>query len=325
MAGHALEQAEARHPGQADGAVTRIVMKDPQATTRRGEPDRPFRGHLRDRAQEGARARRRRARRRGRARPGSPGPRGTRAASATAAGPVARPRTSPSASTSTASAPTASPSRLRSCTPARADRIAGPEVDVGRPAPERLAVERLGQQVDPAVDAAARRERLEPKAVVGAGRDRIGQFEDPAEHRRRDVEPRPRDVAERQQQVGGHDRQQQPAAEELRVGRRTARCRQPQPAPLTLADDRRRERVAIRLLEDRRRQCHRRVVPRAMARREMAGAATAQSSSSSSKSGQAAMSTPWFSGDASVHQWGTCVPSARRPPASSAAATLASA
>jgi hypothetical protein len=57
----------------------------------------------------------------------------------------------------------------------------------------------------------------------------------------------------------------------------------------------------------------------------MTGAAMAQSSSSSSKSGQAAMSTPWFSGDASVHQWGTCVPSARRPPASSAAATLASA
>ena len=51
----------------------------------------------------------------------------------------------------------------------------------------------------------------------------------------------------------------------------------------------------------------------------------AQPSSLSSKSGQAAMSTPWFSGDASVHQWGTCVPSARRPPASSAAATLASA
>jgi hypothetical protein len=51
----------------------------------------------------------------------------------------------------------------------------------------------------------------------------------------------------------------------------------------------------------------------------------AQSSSSSSKSRQAAMSTPWFSGDASVHQCGTCVPSARRPPASSAAATLASA
>ena len=25
------------------------------------------------------------------------------------------------------------------------------------------------------------------------------------------------------------------------------------------------------------------------------------------------MSTPWFSGDASVHQWGTCVPSTRRP------------
>jgi hypothetical protein len=59
--------------------------------------------------------------------------------------------------------------------------------------------------------------------------------------------------------------------------------------------------------------------------RLMTGAAMAQSTSSSSKSGQAAMSTPWFSGDASVHQWGTCVPSARRPPASSAAATRASA
>jgi hypothetical protein len=57
----------------------------------------------------------------------------------------------------------------------------------------------------------------------------------------------------------------------------------------------------------------------------MTGAAMAQFSSWSSKSGQAAMSTPWFSGDASVHQWGACVPSARRPPASSAAATLASA
>ena len=45
----------------------------------------------------------------------------------------------------------------------------------------------------------------------------------------------------------------------------------------------------------------------------------------SSKSGQAAMSTPWFSGDARVHQWGARVPSARRPPASSAAATRASA
>jgi len=54
-------------------------------------------------------------------------------------------------------------------------------------------------------------------------------------------------------------------------------------------------------------------------------AAEAQSSAWSSKSGQAAMSTPWFSGDASVHQLGACAPSARRPPASSTAATLASA
>ena len=36
-----------------------------------------------------------------------------------------------------------------------------------------------------------------------------------------------------------------------------------------------------------------------------------------------AMSTPWFSGEASVHQWGACVSSARRPPAARAAATLA--
>ena len=30
------------------------------------------------------------------------------------------------------------------------------------------------------------------------------------------------------------------------------------------------------------------------------------------------MSTPWFSGDASVHQWGACDSSARRPPAAKA-------
>jgi hypothetical protein len=54
-------------------------------------------------------------------------------------------------------------------------------------------------------------------------------------------------------------------------------------------------------------------------------AAQPSASSKSSKSGQAAISTPWFSGEASVHQLGACVSSASRPPASSAAATLASA
>jgi hypothetical protein len=49
-----------------------------------------------------------------------------------------------------------------------------------------------------------------------------------------------------------------------------------------------------------------------------------QSSSWSSKSGHAAMSTPWLSGDASVHHLGACE-SAMRPPAASAAATRASA
>ena len=49
------------------------------------------------------------------------------------------------------------------------------------------------------------------------------------------------------------------------------------------------------------------------------------SSSQSSKSGHAAMSTPWLSGDASVHQLGTCESSDSRPPAASAAATRPSA
>ena len=62
-----------------------------------------------------------------------------------------------------------------------------------------------------------------------------------------------------------------------------------------------------------------------LTRRAAGGGQWAQPPSSSSKSGQAAMSTLWFSGDASVHQSGACEPSARRPPASSAAATLASA
>ena len=44
---------------------------------------------------------------------------------------------------------------------------------------------------------------------------------------------------------------------------------------------------------------------------------------SSSVSGQAAMSTLWFSGDARVHHWGACEASATRPPASRAAATRA--
>ena len=52
------------------------------------------------------------------------------------------------------------------------------------------------------------------------------------------------------------------------------------------------------------------VVPRLTTAAHQQGAvetATAQPSSLSSKSGQAAMSTPWFSGEASVHQWGACV------------------
>ena len=58
MAGDPVEQAEAGQTGQADGAVTRIVVERAQATARRRDPDRPLRGRLRDRPQEGARARR---------------------------------------------------------------------------------------------------------------------------------------------------------------------------------------------------------------------------------------------------------------------------
>ncbi len=65
----------------------------------------------------------------------------------------------------------------------------GSEVDVRRPPAERVAVVRLGQEVHASVDAAAGRERLEPEPVVGAGRDRVGKLEDVGEHRGRDVEP----------------------------------------------------------------------------------------------------------------------------------------
>ena len=73
----------------------------------------------------------------------------------------------------------------------------------------------------------------------------------------RHVEPRTCHVAEGEQQVRGHDRQQQSAAEELGVRRRATRGREPEPTSIALADERRRQRVAIRLLEDRRRESHR--------------------------------------------------------------------
>ena len=228
VAGDALEQAEAGKAGQADGALTRVVVEQsagrdrsararPAASTgtsgssgrtpasrrRRArlpgqlgldrldleEPAQPAR-RQRDPSLDGRRRRPPRPRRRTH-RP--PGPSGS--------GPARR------------------PARIGS----------RPEVDVGRPAPDDLAVVCLGQQVDPAVDAAAGRERLEPQAVVGARRHGIGELEDPREHRRRHVEPRPGDVTERQQQVGGDDRQEQRAPEELRVRRRPTRCREPEP------------------------------------------------------------------------------------------------
>ena len=164
---------------------------------------------------------------------------------------------SPSASTSTAVAPTDRPSWLRSCTPASADRIPGPKSTFVVPRPSVSPSYAVGQQVDPAVDAATGRERLEPQPVVGAGRHRVGEYQDAGEHRRRHVEPGARDVAERQQQVGGDDRQEQRAPKELRVGRRSARRRKPKPPSLTVADDVRRERIAVSLLQDRRRESHR--------------------------------------------------------------------
>ena len=55
------------------------------------------------------------------------------------------------------------------------------------------------------------------------------------------------------------------------------------------------------------------------------GTSQRQSSSSFSKSGHAAISTPWFSGEARVHHSGARESSAIRPPAAKAAATRASA
>ena len=119
-----------------------------------------------------------------RAPPGSPGPRGTRAASATGAAPVARPPSRRPPGSPRHDAPTDSPSSLRSSTPARAARMPGPKSTFVVPRPRISPGVRLGQQVDPAVDAATGRERLEPEAVVGTRHDWIGELQDALEHLR---------------------------------------------------------------------------------------------------------------------------------------------
>ena len=257
VAGDPVEQAEPGQAGQRDGAATRIVVEESE-----GRGPRARATPAASTGSSGSTAGRRACRRHRAPRP--------RASSAWIAWTSRNPRSQrdgsgtrrstadpPSAWTSTADAPTDRPSSLRSCTPARAARTPGPKVDVRRAASQDLAVVRLGQQVDPAVDAAAGRERLEPEAIVGTRHDGIGELQDALEHLRGHVEPRAGHVAEGEQQVGGHDRQEQSAAEELGVRRRTTRCREPEPASIALADERRRERVAIRLLEDRRRESHR--------------------------------------------------------------------
>ena len=139
----------------------------------------------------------------------------------------------PSVSTSTADAPTDRPSstpapppqRGRHGSPARSPRSSCP--------PQDLAVIRVGQQVDPAVDAAAGRERLEPETVVGTRRDRVGELQDALEHLRRHVEARTRHVAEREQQVGRHDRPQQSTLKNWGLARATGR-RKPEPTSIAV-------------------------------------------------------------------------------------------
>jgi hypothetical protein len=71
------------------------------------------------------------------------------------------------------------------------------------------------------------------------------------------MEPRSGDVTKSQQQVGGDDRMEQLPPEEVRIRRRPAGRRKAELTSIAFADERRRVRIAICLVQDRGGESHR--------------------------------------------------------------------
>ena len=106
----------------------------------------------------------------------------------------------------------------------------GAEVHVRRACPEQLPVDRTGENVHAAVDAAATGEGLEPKAVLRRRGDRIGQQQDVLEHGRWNVEAGSGDGTDGQQFIREQNRVEHAAREQPRIGNSAATRRETQRA-----------------------------------------------------------------------------------------------